>query len=111
MIENETYRRLGVGLLLGDILDRFNCATKISAIQKIALYGTHDTTISALLATFGVFDKRWPCFTSNITFELFKRQKPGGILSFFMRDEYFVRIRYNKDVLLLPGIRPLFLRF
>ena len=50
----------------------------------MALYGTHDTTVAAILATLGVSDNRWPCFTSNITFELFKgRQRGGGIIKFF----------------------------
>jgi len=72
----------------------------------MALYGTHDTTIAALLATLGVFDKRWPCFTSNITLELFK-EKNNGFSSLFNRifggDEYFVRMRYNHQVMMLPG--------
>jgi|SRR5579862_4900478 len=103
MIENETYRRLGVGALLGDVLDRFNYATKPTH-QKMALYGTHDTTIAALLATLDTFDKQWPNFTSNITFELFKAQR-GGFLS-FGRGQYFVRMRYNSKVVKLPGIFP-----
>lgn len=71
----------------------------------MALYGTHDTTVAAILATLGVSDNRWPCFTSNITFELFKgRQRGGGLLSFLRRDEYFVRMRYNQKVVSLPGI-------
>jgi acid phosphatase len=69
----------------------------------MALYGTHDTTIAAILATLGVFEKHWPHFTSNITFELFKAQR-GGLLSFLRRDEYFVRVRYNQNIVSLPGI-------
>jgi acid phosphatase len=100
--ENETYRRLGIGSLLGDVLDRFTYATKPTA-QRMALYGTHDTTIAAMLATLGVFDMKWPCFTSNITYELFKAQR-GGILSLLGKDQYFVRMRYNSKVVTLPGI-------
>jgi acid phosphatase len=69
----------------------------------MALYGTHDTTVAALLSTLGIFDRRWPSFTSNITLELFKSQR-GGLLSFLKRDEYFVRMRYNHKVVTLPGI-------
>lgn len=103
--ENETYRRLGVGSLLGDVLDRFTYATK-PTVQKMALYGTHDTTIAAMLATLDIFDKQWPRFTSNITYELFKAQR-GGVLSFFGRDKYYVRMRYNNAVMKLPGTRSL----
>ena len=102
--ENETYRRLGIGPLFGDILDRFTFATKTPSSQKMALYGTHDTTVAAILATMGVYDNRWPFFTSNITFELFKLQKTG-LLTFWTRDQYFVRVRYNQEVLSLPGIQ------
>jgi acid phosphatase len=75
----------------------------------MALYGTHDTTVAALLSTMGVFDGRWPCFTSNITLELFKAQN-GGLLSLFKPARYFVRVRYNEKVVTLPGkfVRVLF---
>jgi acid phosphatase len=92
-----------VGPLLGDVLDRFTYATKIQSPQKMALYGTHDTTIGGLLATLGAFDSRWPHFTSSIALELFKAQR-GGLLSFLKRDEYFIRVRYNQNVVSLPGI-------
>jgi len=106
-IENETYKRLGVGPVLGDIIDRFISATKSpsSSAQKMALYGTHDTTIGAFLCTLGVFDSRWPAFTSNITFEMFKGPPAkGGFLGFLKRkEEFFVRMRYNQTVVTLPG--------
>jgi acid phosphatase len=104
--ENETYRRLGVGPLLGDVLDRFTFAISKPSPQKMALYGTHDTTVAAILSTLDVFDNRWPCFTSNITFELFRAQTGGGFLSFLKRDQYFVRIWYNNKALSLPACKP-----
>jgi len=103
------YRRLGIGPLLGDVLDRFTHAANTHSPQKMALYGTHDTTVAAILSTLGVFDNRWPCFTSNITFELFKGQQHGRLLSFLKRDEYFVRMRYNHQVVSLPGTNNRFL--
>jgi acid phosphatase len=132
-IENEMYRRLGVGPLLGDILDRFTThiasnpsssnpsssnpsslspTATADSPQKMALYGTHDTTIAALLSTLSVFDNKWPHFTSNITFELFKAKKREGIWGFlpgFMNREdknveFFVRTEYNQRVVELPGI-------
>jgi acid phosphatase len=68
----------------------------------MALYSTHDTTLGGILAILGVFDGRWPAFTSSITFELFKAQQ-GRILSFLRSDKYYVRVRYNRDVVKLPG--------
>lgn len=101
--ENEVYRRLGIGPLLGDVLDRFTYAEKTLTSQKMALYGAHDTTVAGILSTLGVFDNRWPCFTSNITFELLKGQEDRALLSFLKRDDYFVRVWYNRRVLTLPG--------
>jgi len=71
----------------------------------MALYGTHDTTVAALLCTLGVFDDRWPRFSSNITFELFRDPSaPSGVVNFFLRREkYFIRTRYNNEVVTLPG--------
>ena len=100
-----TLKRLGVGSILGDILDRFHFASTSRTTQKMALYGSHDTTVAAILSTLGVFDRRWPQFTSNVTFELFKAQR-GGILSFVKKDQHYVRVRYNQDVVKLPGTRP-----
>jgi len=73
----------------------------------MALYGTHDTTIGAMLCTLGVFDSRWPAFTSNITFEMFKGPPAkGGFLGFLKRkEEFFVRMRYNHTVVTLPGCK------
>jgi acid phosphatase len=119
IVENETYRRLGVGPLLGDVIDRFTFAATNTSAQKMALYGTHDTTIAALLATLGVFDDRWPCFTSNITFELFQEEEreDSSLSARFLRlfssstrepfHGYFVRTKYNQTVVTLPGLSTL----
>jgi hypothetical protein len=86
------------------VVDRFSAEAKSPSKQKMALYGTHDTTIGAFLCAFGVFDSLWPHFTSNITFEMFKGARPGGFLGFLKRkDEYFIRMRYNQNVVTLPG--------
>jgi acid phosphatase len=85
----------------------------------MALYGTHDTTIAALLATLDVFDNRWPCFTSNITFELFQEEEREDsslsarflrLFSSSTREPFhgnFVRMKYNQTVVTLPGLSTL----
>ncbi|KAL5342451.1 histidine phosphatase superfamily [Aspergillus crustosus] len=87
--ESTEYRKLGVGALLGDIVDRMvatavdggwrsetsasgSSAEKGKAI-KLAMSGCHDTTLAAILGSLGALDKRWPPFTSSVAVELFSR--------------------------------------
>lgn len=41
-----------------------------SAHAKLALYATHDTTIILMLIAMGIFDKHWPPYAANLTFEV-----------------------------------------
>ena len=104
-IESREYGRLGIGSILGDVLDRFDySSTNPLSPQKMALYATHDTTIGAFLSVLGCYDGRWPAFTSNITFEMFHDPTPAGMLGYFRTHErYFIRTRYNHKVVTLPG--------
>lgn len=85
--ENEEYRRLGIGGLMGDVVDRMvsaaleggwrsEVASSITSGSKVpikfGLTGCHDTTLAAVLSSLGAFDnERWPFFTSHISLELF----------------------------------------
>ncbi|EEP78057.1 conserved hypothetical protein [Uncinocarpus reesii 1704] len=84
--ESREYRKLGIGALMGDIVDRM-VATSVSggwwptteskrengSPVKFAISGCHDTTIAAILTSLGAFDDgKWPPYTANITIELFK---------------------------------------
>jgi acid phosphatase len=109
LVENELAQRLGIGPLLGDVLDRFTYAsTNPRSPQKLALYGGHDNTLGPLLSALGVFDNRWPRSSSNVTFELFRDATPLGVLESLKlrRGEYFVRTSYNNRVLKVPGCKP-----
>lgn len=108
LAENEIACRLGIGQLLGDVLDRFTYAsTHPRSPQKLALYGGHDNTLAPLLCALGVFDNKWPPSSSNVTFELFRDAAPLGVLESLKlrRGEYFVRTSYNNRVLKVPGCR------
>jgi acid phosphatase len=105
---NETteYRRLGIGALLGDVVDRMvstavdggwrseTSASGSSAEKgkpiKFAMSGCHDTTLAAILGSLGASDGRWPPFTSSIALELFSKADrksedvdPGVVLEEF----------------------------
>ncbi|KAI7857192.1 histidine phosphatase superfamily [Circinella umbellata] len=100
-------RRLGIGRLVGDIRDRMVEKTAGVNDRKLHIYSGHDTTVGPLLISLGVFDKRWPPFSSSIIFELFKEK--GTNLSWTSRifgqkeQPHYVRVRYNDKILELPG--------
>lgn len=85
--ENVEYRRLGIGGLMGDVVDRMvgtaleggwyseaaSTTTKGSQVPiKFAMSGCHDTTLASVLSSLGAYNgERWPFFTSSIAIELF----------------------------------------
>ncbi|OJD19607.1 hypothetical protein AJ78_00464 [Emergomyces pasteurianus Ep9510] len=98
--ESKEYRKLGIGALIGDIVDRMvhasvdggwrpttHGAGDVNGSVKFAISGCHDTTIAAILSSLGGFDGgKWPPYTSSIAVELFKQTdgphtpRPGDIL-------------------------------
>ena len=74
------YRKLGIGGLVGDIVQNMVKRTQKESF-KVSLNGCHDTTIAATLASFGAFDvgkDNWPPYTSSISVELFKSRSATG---------------------------------
>jgi acid phosphatase len=81
--ENQEYRTVGIGGLAGDIVTRMvnfvektnntTFTTKSQSPVKFSMAGAHDTTLAALLSSFGAFDGKWPFYTSNVAIELFKK--------------------------------------
>ncbi|KAG9242326.1 histidine acid phosphatase-like protein [Calycina marina] len=81
--ESEEYRSLGIGGLMGDLVQRMvgNAQGKKNngmeedgnTAVKLAMSGCHDTTLAAVLASLGAFQgEPWPPYTSHIALELFK---------------------------------------
>lgn len=94
--ESNEYRKLGIGALLGDVVDRM-VSTAVdggwrnetaasgsgkpedSKAIKFAMSGCHDTTLAAILSSVGGFKgESWPPFTSSIAIELFSQDSRGG---------------------------------
>lgn len=93
--ESNEYRKLGIGALMGDVVDRmvgtavdggWRSETSASGSGdadagktiKFAMSGCHDTTLAAILSSVGGFqDESWPPFTSSVAVELFS-QTPGN---------------------------------
>jgi acid phosphatase len=79
--ESREYRMLGIGSLVGDIVERMVGVAEDKSEDKrvkFAMSGCHDTTIGGTLASLGAHDARtWPLFTSHIAIELFRnRSRP-----------------------------------
>ncbi|KAL4956000.1 histidine acid phosphatase [Aspergillus filifer] len=93
--QSTEYRKLGIGALMGDIVDRmittavdggWRSATAASGTTgekgkaiKFAMSGCHDTTLAAILGSLGALDGRWPPFTSSLAIELFSRAANSDI--------------------------------
>jgi len=94
--ESQEYRSLGIGGLMGDVVERmvgsaeknnndglFEIGGKDGSLGegrggekaiKLALSGCHDTTLAAVLASLGAFEgEPWPPYTSHIALELFRK--------------------------------------
>ncbi|KAJ5872940.1 uncharacterized protein N7529_005293 [Penicillium soppii] len=89
--ESSEYRKLGIGALMGDVVDRmvstaveggWRSETAASGSGdpetgkaiKFAMSGCHDTTLAAMLSSVGGFqDESWPPFTSSVAVELFSQ--------------------------------------
>ncbi|KIW70255.1 hypothetical protein PV04_02542 [Phialophora macrospora] len=104
--ENREYRMLGIGGLIGDIVERMTSKIEGAGLSineiggengrlgrgrggetgiRFALSGCHDTTLAGVLTGLGAFNgEKWPPYTSHIAFELFRAkdfdnpiQQPG----------------------------------
>ncbi|EPS25180.1 hypothetical protein PDE_00112 [Penicillium oxalicum 114-2] len=89
--ESSEYRKLGIGALMGDVVDRMvstavdggwrsESSASGSGIDgagksiKFAMSGCHDTTLAAILSSVGGFqNESWPPFTSSVAVELFSQ--------------------------------------
>lgn len=96
--ENEEYRKLGIGALVGDVVERMTSVVEGAGLSinevggsdgkpgkgrggeqgiKFALSGCHDTTLAAILTSLGAFGtEHWPPYTSHIAVELFRNVNP-----------------------------------
>lgn len=94
--ESREYRLLGIGGLMGDVVERMVGNVEKNSNDgslevggpdgrtgrgrggersiKLALSGCHDTTLAAVLTSLGAFEnEKWPPYTSHIALELFKK--------------------------------------
>jgi len=94
--ESREYRTVGIGALVGDIVERMISKVEGAGLSiqevggvngqpgkgrggetgiRLALSGCHDTTLAALLTSMGAFNgEKWPPYTSHIAIELFRQR-------------------------------------
>jgi len=112
-------RRLGIGRVMDDVSQKMQrkASKKNEDPLKILVNCTHDTTIAGVLQTFGVYDQKWPPFTAQMTFELFRDKSDASppqsesflnkVTSSFIAPKipktYYVRMRYQNDTMTLPA--------
>jgi acid phosphatase len=94
--ESREYRKLGIGALAGDIVERMISKVEGAGLSiyeiggengqlgqgrggekgiLFAMSGCHDTTLAALLTSLGAFKgEKWPPYTSHIAVELFRKK-------------------------------------
>jgi len=90
--KDNQYSKLGMGFFVKELLKRME--SRIVNIQnpKYIMYSAHDDSVGPLLATLGVFDGKWPPYRAHAEFELWSNSD----------SKYFVQLKYNSNVLLLP---------
>lgn len=101
--ENREYRTLGIGALVGDVVERMCASVEETGLSineiggddgklgtgrggeksiRFALSGCHDTTLAAILTSLGAFNgEKWPPYTSHIAIEMFKQRTASNQLS------------------------------
>ncbi|SPO01053.1 related to lysophosphatidic acid phosphatase [Cephalotrichum gorgonifer] len=134
-LESNEYRRLGIGSLMGDVVERMVGSAQATGAPgapepvKLALSGCHDTTLAAVVGSIGgpAALRNWPPFTSHIALELFSKDgatapfREGAGAEPIRRTSttspewssemekalggWYVRVRYNDEPVVVPGCR------
>ncbi|KAJ5682927.1 hypothetical protein N7462_006092 [Penicillium macrosclerotiorum] len=104
--ESNEYRKLGIGALMGDVVDRMVSTAvdggwrsessasgtgthETGKAIKFAMSGCHDTTLAAILSSVGGFqDESWPPFTSSVAVELFSQAPSNSANAGTMLEEF-----------------------
>lgn len=79
--ESQEMRRVGIGALLGDVVERMVLRAEEQALgmkpsPKLFLCAGHDSTLAAIIASLGAVDatarRKWPPYGSVLAVELFR---------------------------------------
>ena len=130
--ESAEYRALGIGSLMGDVVERM-----VGSVQKdnndgfeeiggkdgslgmgrggetaikLGLSGCHDTTLAAVLASLGAFEgEPWPPYTSHIALEMFRKTgatNPGPTIADVPKKYWFAGLFDGGSKSAQSGVAP-----
>lgn len=115
--ESLEYRTLGIGDLLSEMVQAMRKSARIDTHggrlattklgkepPKFAMFGCHDSTIAAILASLGAFEGAhgtWPSYSSSLAVELLCERTSNANID--DRSSYYVRLRYNDTPVRIPA--------
>lgn len=103
IMENRELLQMSVGPFLHtvqqNILEVVESSNQPKLSRKLFLYAVHDVTIIPILMVFGIFDKKWPSYASDLTLELYQHKRS---------QEWFTRLCYNGAEQVVRGCRSAF---
>jgi hypothetical protein len=84
--------RLTIGLFVKNIVSAIDAFIEGKSEPIYILYSGHDATLAPLLSVFGVYDKEWPPYASNLQIELWRN---NSAVFPYTANDYFVEMKYN----------------
>lgn len=85
---------LGMGRLIGEMIDNFNRKIRNQDQRKIYLYSGHDTSIIPVLTALDIFDGKFPPVGTYLIFELYSDEQK----------KHYLRINYRDKDLQIPNL-------
>ncbi|XP_066905315.1 uncharacterized protein [Halyomorpha halys] len=84
-VYTKTLKRLFSGPLLKNIIEQMKAkrSGRLTPNRNISIYSAHDTTVSALLETMGVFETHMPPFIATVLVELRKKNEQFYVSVFY----------------------------
>ncbi|KAI9292866.1 phosphoglycerate mutase-like protein [Neoconidiobolus thromboides FSU 785] len=105
-LESKENVKLGIGRFYQDINYHLQQAVenKEQNEAKLSFFSGHDTTVGPFVIGLGAFDNKWPAYGSIAMVELFedKQHKSNQKQIANSQENYYVRVKYNDQVLTLP---------
>uniref|UniRef100_A0A1I7RMD8 acid phosphatase n=1 Tax=Bursaphelenchus xylophilus TaxID=6326 RepID=A0A1I7RMD8_BURXY len=87
LVDDDRLKRLRVGPLYKEILERIENINSNGSTRKMHLYSCHDTTLGGILATLGMEAKTYPQFGASLIIE-FHKNSTSNWLRFFYREGF-----------------------
>lgn len=83
----EKYCDLATHPLLMEIATRMGHFVTENRGERFIMYSGHDSTLTPLMVTLGIYNKKWPPFASRLVLELYSHKTKTG--------KYFIRVLFN----------------